>query len=591
MQRLAKGIEEKPWKAGLDISTFPPKTVSEILLLLDSGQDELISILDWVHLLDHKAAWDAVHSDQDIARTSAKIFRAIAKDNSLTQLALFRAALTIDGSGTLFPPILLEHLHLLSDSVLGRQKELLDIVLHSKHEDFLAIAGLVATADLSVEEFFSRYRLPRCTRLKQETMNSLPRLFEELDLSSRAGWCLYMLKETDRSLSVAMLEVLLSKRQGDVQKVPYVLEWLDENCHPRHDEGYWFELSESSHSALRELITISDFHYFRKLVDLLRDSTISNALRLDEHGLKQIKSRSLFWAHYESRILSLRILVPGDTYQKLPMFIQTADWLERFEEQGGSEAVVFEFEHVLILEVLRDVASEIRVFLKNTRNVNLLLRSNPASLERFRNAHQDGVHDHAVCWQWACEQWLRTNYKILPDDRVTRFRGLPPAASSYSRLHGLPAPDGDMLDRRSDELEYWSASFYAREQSLGKHGAELDRAHGQTFSLKGINHRERGRKDEYKRCLSKASELGDRYAADELCQPLIEEAKAFGRRRNIAKMRALLEKAAGQGSAEAMVALALASSQTEYDRRQGDEWLKKAARLGHPKARRILRMD
>ncbi|ANG63067.1 hypothetical protein A8C75_11680 [Marinobacterium aestuarii] len=556
MLRLAKDVVLQPWTAVDNMTAFPPKTVDEIIRLLESGLKSEISILDWIHLFDSKQVWDACHNEADVARSSARIYDAIAENTSLTHLALFRAALTVDGSGQYFPALLLQHIHLLSDSLTGWRKELLDIVLLSRSVDFIKIALLVAEADVSVHEFFTRYRLPKCTRLKQMTVNQIPHVCETIDLASHAGWCLYMVRESERPVGIQILEVLLNKREQEIKGNAYFLKWLDESCHPRNDDGYWFDLSGASHAAIRRLIPLSDFQYFKMLVSFLCRHDVASALGIDEHSQKQIKSRSLFWQHYEGQIVSLRVLVPGNTYANIMKFNKSASWLEKRSEEQGSEAIVIEFESVIVLEVLRGEASEIRVFEKNSRNINLLLKDKLPSLLTIRKSHQDAVHDHAICWQWACEAWLRKSYKIEPDDNIKRFKGLPPHASPYERNKGLPTPEKIILERRSQEVEQWAKSFFARERELGKYSVDGDEAKAHELLLLG---RQLERMGDYK------------------------------------KMAASLESAAKLGNRSAMTMLAKyfltkARSSPEL-RMRGEVWLKKAAKLGDLQARQWLGMD
>jgi len=553
IEALAKGMEAHDWNVLESTNAFPPKSIDEILLLLEEGQTDSITIMDWIYLFDNKETWDSNHADKDVARTSVKIFNAISDNGPLTNLALFRAALTIDGVGDLFPSLLLDYIHLLEDNLSGWKKEILNIVIKARDGNYSDIAISVAKAELSVSEFFSKYRLPKCTRLKHVVAASIPYVCKTIDLASYAGWCMYMVKECEHGIGIEILNVLLVERLKDVKSNNYLINKFNGICHPRNENGYWYELSEPAQISLKKIISVSDFHYFKNLVELICRPEV---LSLDENSRRQIKRRSQFWGHYESRILSIRLLVSEETYKNIDGFIRNKKWLELLSDKEGSEVIVLELDSVIIIEVLRGEASEIRVFEKNSRNINILLKSIKPSLNDFRKAHQDAVHDHAVCWQWACESWLRKNYKIHPDEGTTRFKGLPPTACQYIQNKGLPTPEKTMLELRAEEVEQWAKSFFARERLLGKYTSDGNEAKAHELLLLGQQFNQMGDYTQMIEHWESASKLGNRTAMMNLAEYYLTKAKS----------RAEL-------------------------RMRGDVWLRKAAELGDFRAKLLLGLD
>ncbi|WP_420554266.1 EH signature domain-containing protein [Neptuniibacter marinus] len=553
MIRLARGLEQKEWSPGNSVDAFPPKSVEEVLDLLRSDQAGDIAILDWITLFDAKNTWDSTHSDIQIADTTVLIYKAIQNDQALTHLTLFRALLTIDGSGSLLPKVLLEYLHLLSEHLEGSSLKLLDIALFARAGKFEAIAGIAADLDLTVDRFYASYHLPKCTNLKRKTVEALSPLVKSIDISRYDTWLVKVFSELQRADAVGLLNALLETDEKHLKSSTELISWFEKHCHPRIENSFWFELKNNARAVLRKLIRVSEFYLFKQLVRLLRDDDLAEEIGLDDKDKNQIRKRAIFWEHYDSRMLSLRVLVSGATKVKLPQFMANSSWLESLEDEVGSEIVIMEFDQHIIVEFLRGGTSEVRLFNKSTRNANLLLMTKNLSIKSIRQAFHDDVHDHVFMWQWSCEAWLRKCFRILPNDEVVRFRGLPPNANDYSPKHGLPKPDGDLIARRAEELEPWFTSFFEREKSLGKLGKSLHDANAQKYLLKGKRY----------------DDLG-----------------------YLSKMAESFEISAKLGNSEAMYLLAaylLSCKPLSMEKRvKGEFWLEKAAKAGHPKAVKLL---
>ncbi|WP_417228302.1 EH signature domain-containing protein [Amphritea sp.] len=552
MWALASGLEKKEWSPSDSVEAFPPKSVQDILVFIENGSFEHVSILDWITLFDFKDQWDSIHSDLDVAATSALIFKAIPQNAALTHLALFRALLTIDGSGRVFPEVLLEHLHFLKDYLDDASLELLNIALLARSGKFELIAKKAADSGLTVDSFYAKYHLPKCTNLKKKTVEALPHLVSSIHVTEYDNWLVAALCELQRADSIPLVEALLVLPVNSLSRCNGLVSWLDEYCHPRIEETIWFELTNSARSVLRKLIHVSEFYRFKQLVGLLRRDAVATGIGLDDKAKNQIRQRALFWEHYDSRMLSLRVLVSSTTKLALLESMAESSWLEILEDKDGSEVVIMEFDQHIVVEFLRGGTSEIRIFKKSMRNVNLLLKSKELSIKSIREAFYDDVHDHVFMWQWSCEAWLRNSFKIIPNDKVVTFKGLPPQANHYSIKSGLSKPDDDLIARRAEELGPWFDSFFEREKLLGK----LGKSHGASARKYLLN------------------------------------GKRYGELGYFSKMADSFEKAANLGSSEAMYQLAsylLSGKPMSKEKRlEGELWLEKAAKAGHPKAVKSL---
>jgi hypothetical protein len=510
MLSLAAGLESRQWQTKNNLAVFPPKSIETILAYLDEGRSAEISILDWVHLFSHKGEWDNTHAvnEQRIADTSVRIFDAISQDKHVAHLALFRAALAVEGNEALFAPILLEYIDLLRPRLSAVYRILLDIIVAGRDGDFRAIGLIAMERNLLVHQLFNKLGLPRCTRLRSESENAVPQLVELIDIQNSEPWLTLILKEEPYHLVLKVLENLL-KAPAELKSCSQILSWIEDNCHPRNEDSFWYRISDASKKSIRTLVKVSEFYRFQQMVHLLRSEPVANRLGLDEKLAKQIRARSTFWSHYQSSMLSVRMCLPKPTADLMDSHLDLG-WFDIMSSENQSELIVMEFEEWIIAEVLRGTASEIRVFSKNKRNANILLRDAILAVDEIRKLHQDEVHDHAFCWQWACEEWLRKQCQITPDAGVVEFKGLPPEARKYYRAHGLQRPDDNMLRVRADELKSWSDSFFHRENNLGKYGKASAKVH--EFLAKGKHYQRIGDKRRMLESYEQAANLGDKAA-------------------------------------------------------------------------------
>lgn len=160
------------------------------------------------------------------------------------------------------------------------------------------------------------------------------------------------------------------------------------------------------------------------------------------------------------------------------------------------------------------------------------------------------VHDHVSSWQYFCEKLLRTKLKVVPDDNLPYFRGLPPSVNQYNSKTGLIKPDFSYLDERSRKLTPWVERFWQDEFKTAKYGNQSDlQKKSNIYLTKAYTARQLGNEEEYQLYLKKSAEQGNSEAMWELGQTML-----------------------------------LVRNSSAEKRRAGEEWIGKAASLEHEKA-------
>ena len=472
------GLSGLDWTSHEDVVAFPPKSIDEILVLLNSGNGKALSILDWVALFDLKGQWDETRDNEEIATSSVNIFNAILDDPRVLHMALFRIAITLDGGINRFPPVLMDHLDLLDGRVKGIEKHVLELVLAARKDDFTRIAEIAFRHCESLTSLFSRLNLPRCTTLLHKSWASVPSLISGLNvnaLKSLVPWLDALWREDQRVSRSAVASAVILRQDYNAWPEE-LLEWLERTCKPRAQNSIWPELEDHVRSALGEIISLSEYEIVNRFARMILGSKVRDVLGLEDYEIRHLGGRAVFWQHYAGRMLSVRLLLSPTTSNYLhkhePTFKNYELLRQGDSQKDGSESdlIILEFENYILVEPLRSPYSEIRAFAKSFNSKNLLLSDEPPGLTQILSSHQDSVHDHISCWQWSCERWLRTELGIEPDENITNFRIGGKKGVRYRIGDGLESPPYEWLKERDQKLPDWRLGFISRERALGKYG-------------------------------------------------------------------------------------------------------------------------
>lgn len=474
----ADGLSGLDWKSHEEVLVFPPKSIDEILAFLKSGNGKALNILDWVALFDLKGQWDEGRDNEEIAKTSANIFDAILVDPRVLHMALFRIAITLDGGINRFPPVLMDHLGLLGGRVEGVEKQVLELVLAAREDDFNQIAEMAFRHGESLTSLFARLNLPRCTTLLHKSWAAVPSLISSLNVNALkllVPWLDAIWREDPRvSRSAVASAVIL--REDYTSWPEEIFEWLERACKPRAQDSIWPELEDNVRSALGEIISLSEYETVNRFARMILRSKVREMLGFEDYEVRHLGGRAVFWQHYAGRMLSVRLLLSPTTANYLnkhePTFKNYEILRQGDNQKDGlvSDLIVLEFESYILVEPLRSPYSEVRAFAKSFNSKNLLLSEEPPELNQILSSHQDSVHDHISCWQWSCERWLRTELGIEPDENVTTFRIGGKKGVRYSVSDGLEPPPYEWLKERDQKLPDWRLGFISRERALGKYG-------------------------------------------------------------------------------------------------------------------------
>ncbi|MEH1828463.1 MAG: EH signature domain-containing protein [Nostoc sp.] len=415
--------------------TISIPSVDKVLEAIKQGKADQVSKLDWIYCIYAKAQWDQQNLDR-CRETSAAIWKVAIYNSLLQHQLLWRLAVYYSShQEQVLAPSLAESFDIFADS---------DLVSHLLPVQIIR-AFRSTQAGIELAKIACEYRVNR-TKLLNTIREYLPiwiplfsKFIEDIvpyfttihsPNQQQIKWLLSCLDEMSDSQQIKAVNHLLTNVSNDIANNHSLLvDWLRHNY--RNGEN-WYKLSDPARQRLREWIGGINYADFQKLVNL-----ILNKLDLPDFESKRLCSRRNFWASYSNRFERLRILLP--TTSQIAIGYQIQGDVDLLEDDGSdpTEVCIFDFGEWFVVEFFRGRGSETRLFMKNSRNQQILFGESTLSVKRIRCLGGD-KHDHEFLWQFFCRQWL-ANKGINPNPGIEPYRN----------------PTADQLQQRENRLERW----------------------------------------------------------------------------------------------------------------------------------------
>ncbi|MGR5318912.1 EH signature domain-containing protein [Vibrio sp. DNB22_19_1] len=547
------------YEMGIDselLPSFPPKTLKQIMDLVQAGKTSTIHIFEWLEAIENQQQWiDLEESEQQMACIA--VWTGIGSHSTLGDIALFKMGLSIDGKPSSVVPALVNSIEIARNVPNWNELDTLklDWLLALKSHQYEAMAESCYRASKSVANYIKFLRLPQASAYQAHVEHAIFYVIPSTDLSAHDdAWLIsnfYALKTTQQRIGFfsRLISHLAMFNYGE-----QCLDAIEKHCLPYNPDSYWTSLGHNERSILKKKFALTSYYDLYAISAALYSEQAEQALGLTEYQIRQIRSRSKFWSNYSSRFSRVRVLLPKESYRwvasqngPLPEFVHILP----SSTNTDSEIYIFELDELLVVEFLRGTIAETRFYKKSGWNTQKLFDSEELTSEDIRTMTQLEVHDHLDFWQYYCEKLLRTKFKVLPNDGISSFKGLSKTLGRYSESIGLPKPDESMVQKRKVSLEAWIERYWEAEVKTGKFGELRGLAQKSTLYL------------------SKAI-----------------MAKQLG---NQADYELFIKKAANQGNPEAMWQLGknmlLGTNSDAKTRKYGEDWVSKAASCGHQEAK------
>jgi hypothetical protein len=434
--------------------------LDKIIQDIENDKTENITILEWVHCLYNKDKWDAKNIDKSIS-TSEAIWKAAEQNTWLKQRLFWNLVLNYDGTETLAASLAATYSSFHPQNQIDREKlEIIQVLTTSESANKLAIFCRKKT--LTPNQLFQKYQLPTKALILEKTLENIVTEFSLISTFNhqQVKWLLQCLKEMKTTQQIKAVEQLLLKVDPKLgAEYPALINWLRQHYGFAVANSRWNELSSEAKAAMRKWLGAVSYQDFQRLVSLILDR-----VRLEEYEYNRLKNRSKFWSNYSDRFERIRILLPESSVSILGSYLNHQD-VEILQEDGSdpTEICLFDFGNWFLVEFFRGNGSETRIFEKNAEIEQQLFNSQLFIKKLRCLGLNNPIHDHVICWQYFCEQWLRQR-NIFPNQGTERFKGLPYEYSKYNPQTGLPQPSYENMIRRDRSLGYWREDIARLEQ-------------------------------------------------------------------------------------------------------------------------------
>jgi hypothetical protein len=539
------------------LPSFPPKSIKQIIELIDSNRSHEISIFEWLMIVEDEEQWADLAESENYNACRA-VWSAICTHDELGDIVFFKIAQEFDDG------VYRVVSHLTTTMKIARSAKNLthyssnkiDWLLALQERDFSSLARMCFNRNLTIKPYLLSLNLPISNHYQWSVTEHLVSVAfnEYIDLNQLDNWLVACVEnEMVKQKKTNLLSSIITHLDSDLI-INKTKRMIESNSLPFAENTLWYQFKDEIKEKLRNLFDLSSYYSLDAITYFLCNPKVMETLVISDIESKQIRSRSIFWSNYAKHFSRIRVLLPENTKRLFDDFNdESLSYVSRLGESADdreSEVFLFEFDKIIVVEILRGAISETRFFKKNEWNGQRLFEADNLSLDHIRSLSHLDVHDHVVGWQFFCEKLLRTTYKITADESVTSFRGLPSISNRYSPVDGLPKISDEILKERSLQLGTWVELFWAREFKTEKYGQQKGfKLKSNVYLTKAMLEKQCGNQAMYEEYIHKAANQGNSEAMWQLGQLKIKDR---------------------QGGAKT--------------RQYGEEWIRKAANAGHKDA-------
>lgn len=440
--------------------TTLPRSVDEIITDIQNGQEDWITQLEWVYCLYAKNEWDRKYPDLG-KQTSQLIWQVATHDSWLKSRLFWRLALHYSKFTpvskkfkqlSLIPSSLVETFPDFAIRVTGNDGLPVQLIRTLSQKEAAQNLAKISWQYLRTpQELLETAQLPSSISQATLALDYIAGIFAKNQLSNRqeVEWLLRCLQQMSSQQQIASVEELLTKVSRQiVNRLSQIVEWLQQQYSPIHNESKWHQISDSAQTTLSQWIGTINYGYFQTLIDLL-----IRMLELPEEERQQLEQRRDFWANYSDRIQRLRLILPQSSIESLGYQLQMAVDTLAEDNKETTEICIFDLGNYFVVEFLRGVGKEARLLPRHPNIELMLFGPSQLSVKRLRQLGGE-ICDRVCYWQPNCEKLLREK-KIYPNSGIDYFFGLPKHQGKYDSNNGLPLPSPQNQKERDAKLKQW----------------------------------------------------------------------------------------------------------------------------------------
>ncbi|WP_394151541.1 hypothetical protein [Vibrio maritimus] len=208
--------------------------------------------------------------------------------------------------------------------------------------------------------------------------------------------------------TVNQLEQLLMKIRVVSGRTPFEA-WITNRCLPDSTNTYWYSLTQKAQLKLKSFFNVTEYSTVSKVFDLLIET--SDVGDLNEHQIRNLRSRISFWGHYTHEFKRVRFFLTERSSKLLGQRVNLEDLrvqtMQRSYLNDQSEICIFDVGEYFIVERFIGSQFDLGVFEKTEQLERTLFGRNYLDAEDISKLEPDWVHHHLAHYQRRFAQFLR----------------------------------------------------------------------------------------------------------------------------------------------------------------------------------------
>ena len=457
--RVAFGVEVPSLS---ELALFPPRTILDLLSLIEADNDTRIELIEWVRLFSDLDGW------HECAPALSKKLVVSFLTKSMKRLdvrfmALSRMSEYIGLGAVKLPEVVFDSLDEAYDSSSGDIRSSLGILISLREKDYQSLAKLCIDSHMAPRAYFESHSLyfdwGAESRLAFAVGNNVA-----ANIESGLSYLYAHLGEFSLPILQAALEGFVSDFTGDSFPEKHA-QWLNQFLSP-FEGKLWDSIAPETR---QKLLAIYGSVSFKKLYSLLnrldqlkRSATNEQQVR----NVKNVQSRLRFWMNYCHTITHFRLLLSRDRLSQYESTLTGVDFGLLEFETSPTIVLMVELNGLLVVHFLEGERVGVRFSSQSTHKNMPVMTATYYNADEIASLEFKHYADQVVGWQFYLEKQLRCRWSIIPKPARGEFEGIPRDSAVLSAEFGLPWPNSEMLTERFEKLESWLAGFWKREGGM-----------------------------------------------------------------------------------------------------------------------------
>ncbi len=431
---------------------FPPRSILDLLSLLDSGESEDFHLIEWVKLFNDLEGWAECAPLLTKRLVTSFLVQSMVPD-AVRFMALSRLSEYIAGISGGLPEVVFDCLDAAKETAEGQGREGLVLLAALREKNYRVVVEHCFSKRVEPRKYFELNCIYFNWKNEEQLAGPLGCMAgEKYKAFSYVITCFN--KMTDNSKIQVIESYLISNNNTKFE--PAEMKWLDFYVKP-FKGLYWDLISDFAKKILFSIYGQAGLDSLSFLLEIIGSENKSGST-----DNSKVLPRIKFWMNYTDSIQRFKLIMNTINRDKYVDYLDGIDVLTFHDVSPQPMVLLLDLGGVIVSQYLGESFAEIRAFKKTSSVSDDFFEKIISNSNYFREFKFDGYSDHAFGWQHYAAKLLFEKFKISINKNVKYFKGLPEKAGKISS-NKLIRPDAEYFTSRSKFLDNWIDQFWNRE--------------------------------------------------------------------------------------------------------------------------------